>query len=198
MALNYPLDQPTSIGIEQIELRVSNATSISSSPFTYKQQVIAHGGQQWEASVTIPSVRKDAANAWKVLLIGLKGQIGTFYLGDPDCKEPQGTATVASATGIAGSDTVNLTLNGSLLAGDYIQLGSTSDGTAKLHILLEDINSSGTVNVWPNLRDNYVNSSVTLFDTKGVFRLKENITSWTINNISAYGISFEAVEAITG
>lgn len=198
MALTYPLAQPTTIGIEQIELRAVNAVAISSSPFTYKQQVVAHGGQRWEASVTIPSVRKDLAASWKAMLVGLKGQTGTFYLGDPDCASPRGTATSATATGLVGGDTVNLTMTGTLLAGDYIQLGSTGDGTAKLHQILEDIDGSGTVNIWPNLRNDYTGATVTLTNPKGVFRLKENITSWSINNASFYGISFEAIEAITG
>ena len=59
MAITYPLSTPTTIGIAQIELRAANTTSTSASPFTYKQQVISYGGQQWSASVSIPSVRRD-------------------------------------------------------------------------------------------------------------------------------------------
>jgi len=40
MSISYPLDMPTTIGIEQIELRAVNAVAISSSPFTYKQQIV--------------------------------------------------------------------------------------------------------------------------------------------------------------
>ena len=54
MALTYPLSTPTTIGIESIELRAVNAVATSQSPFTYKQQTVVHGGQRWEASVTIP------------------------------------------------------------------------------------------------------------------------------------------------
>lgn len=91
MALTYPLSTPTTIGIESIELRAANAVAVSQSPFTYKQQVISHGGQKWEASVNIPSVRRDKAAEWKAMLVGLKGQVGTFLLGDPDYTTPQGT-----------------------------------------------------------------------------------------------------------
>ena len=80
MTLSYPLNQPTTIGIESIELRAVNAVAVSQSPFTYKQQVISHGGQKWEASVTIPSVRRDLAAEWKAMLVGLKCQTGTFLL----------------------------------------------------------------------------------------------------------------------
>ena len=46
MAISYPLTTPTTIGIEQIELRAVNSVITSESPFTYKQQVISHGGQK--------------------------------------------------------------------------------------------------------------------------------------------------------
>ena len=92
MAISYPLATPTTIGIESIELRAVNAVAISQSPFTYQQQVISHGGQKWEASVSIPPVRRDLAAPWKAMLTALKGQTGTFLLGDPDYATPQGTA----------------------------------------------------------------------------------------------------------
>ena len=92
MAISYPLATPTTIGIESIELRAVNAVAISQSPFTFQQQVISHGGQKWEASVSIPPVRRDLAAPWKAMLTALKGQTGTFLLGDPDYATPQGTA----------------------------------------------------------------------------------------------------------
>ena len=196
MALTYPLTQPTTIGIEQIELRAVNAVATSQSPFTYKQQIISHGGQRWEASVTIPSVRRDLAAPWKAMLTGLKGPTGTFLLGDPDYATPRGTVSSCTLSGSAGSDAATVTMTGTLLAGDYIQLGA--DSTARLHQVLEDQDGSGTIQIWPNLRSDYTDASVTFNNSKGVFRLKESVTSWSINNASFYGISFEAVEAITG
>jgi hypothetical protein len=195
MALTYPLNQPTTIGIEQIELRAVNAVATSQSPFTYKQQIISHGGQRWEASVTIPSVRRDLAGAWKAMLVGLKGQTGTFLLGDPDYATPRGTVSSCTLSGNAGADSAIVTMTGTLLAGDYIQLGTSS--SARLHQVLEDQDGDGTIQLWPNLRTDYTDETVITASPKGVFRLRENITSWSINNASFYGISFEAVEAIT-
>ena len=93
MAISYPLDTPTTIGIESIELRAMNAVAVSQSPFTYKQQVISHQGQIWSASVSIPSVRRDLAADWKAMLVALKGSVGTFLLGDPDYVTPRGTVS---------------------------------------------------------------------------------------------------------
>lgn len=196
MAISYPLDTPTTIGIESIELRAFNAVSTSQSPFTSKQQVIAHTGQKWEASVTIPSVRRDKAAEWKAMLVALKGQTGTFLLGDPDYVSPRGTVTSCAVTGSAGDDTVAVTMTGSLLAGDYIQLGSGS--SAKLHQVLIDQTGNGQLEIWPALRSDYTSETAITDSPKGVFRLNQNVSAWSINNASFYGISFEAVEVITG
>ena len=195
MALSYPLNTPTSIGIESIELRAVNAVAVSQSPFTYKQQVISHGGQKWEASVTIPSVHRDKAAEWKALLVGLKGQVGTFLLGDPDYATPQGTVSSCTLTGSVGDETVDVIMTGTLKAGDYIQLGGGS--SAKLHQVLLDQNGTGSLEIWPALRSDYTGATVVFNSPKGVFRLSNNVTSWSINNASIYGISFEAVEALT-
>jgi hypothetical protein len=194
MALSYPLATPTTIGIESIELRAVNAVAVSQSPFTYKQQVISHGGQKWEASVNIPSVHRDKAAEWKAMLVGLKGQAGTFLLGDPDYATPQGTVSSCVLTGDAGEDSADVVMTGTLKAGDYIQLGSGSG--AKLHQVLLDQDGDGTIQIWPSLRSTYSSATVTFNSPKGVFRLATNMTSWSINNASIYGISFEAVEAV--
>ena len=194
MPLSYPLATPTTIGIESIELRAVNAVAVSQSPFTFKQQVISHGGQKWEASVNIPSVHRDKAAEWKAMLVGLKGQTGTFLLGDPDYATPQGTVSSCVASGSAGDDAVSVVMTGTLKAGDYIQLGSGA--SSKLHQVLLDQDGDGSLEIWPSLRTNYSNQSVVFNAPKGVFRLATNMTSWSINNASIYGISFEAVEAV--
>lgn len=196
MAISYPLSTPTTIGIESIELRAVNAVATSQSPFTFKQQVVAHQGQRWEASVNIPSVRRDKAAAWKAMLTALKGQVGTFLLGDPDYDSPQGTVSSCVLSGSAGDPTATVVMTGSLLAGDYIQLGSGS--SAKLHQVLVDQTGDGDLEIWPDLRSDYTSASVVTSSPKGVFRLSQNMSSWSIDNASFYGIAFEAIEVISG
>ena len=175
MAITYPLATPTSIGIESIELRAVNSVAISQSPYTYKQQVVSHGGQKWEASVTIPSVHRDKAAQWKAMLVALKG--------------------ACTLSGTAGDESASVAMTGTLKAGDYIQLGSAS--SARLHQVLNDQSGDGSIDIWPPLRSTYTSAIVTFDAPKGVFRLANNVTSWSINSASIYGISFEAVEAIT-
>jgi len=194
MAITYPLSAPTSIGIAEITLRARNAVATSESPFSFSQQIVRHPGQRWEADVSLPPVRKDLLAPWLSMLIALRGQFGTFLLGDPDFTGPQGTATSATVSGAVGSETLTFSMSGTLLAGDYIQVGSGS--SARLYRLLEDRSGGGTAEVWPALRATYSSTSATLTNPRGVFRLAAPATEWSINNNNAYGISFSAVEVI--
>jgi hypothetical protein len=194
MAIIYPLNTPTSIGIEGIELRAVNVVSTSQSPFTFKQQVVSFPGQRWEASVSIPLVHRDLAAPWKAFLTSLKGQAGTFLLSDPDYATAQGDVSSCTLSGVTGSGTATVVMTGTLKAGDYIQLGSGS--SSKLHQVLADQTGDGSLEIWPNLREDYTDATVTYNNAKGVFRLATNITSWSINNSSTYGISFDAIEVL--
>ena len=194
MAISYPLALPTSIGIAEITLSANNAVAISQSPFTFQQQIIRHPGQRWTASVSIPPVRRDLAEPWVAFLLAMNGPVGTFLLGDPNGKAPQGTATSATITGTAGSASPTITMTGTLLAGDYIQIGSGA--TATLHKVLQDRNGTGTIEIWPALRSTVSSATVTLTNTVGRFRLSGNQQSFSINETSVYGISFDCVEAL--
>ena len=189
------MNTPTTIGIESITLRAVNSVTTSQSPFTYKQQVIDFGGQRWEASVSIPSVHRDKAAEWVAMLMALRGPVGTFLLGDPDYATPRGDATSVTLSGTAGDSTASVVMTGTLKAGDYIQLGAGS--AARLHKVLVDQTGDGNLEIWPSLRSTYTNETVNLDSPKGVFRLKQNMTEWSINNASFYGVSFEAIEVIT-
>jgi len=194
MAITFPLSIPTSICIESIQLRAVNAVATSESPFTFRQQVVAHQGQRWEASVSVGVRRRNLAAPWKAFLTALNGPSGTFLLGDPDYATPQGTVSACTLSGSAGDETATITMTGTLKAGDYIQLGGGS--SARLHQVLQDQSGSGSLEIWPALRDDYSGAAVTFNAPKGVFRLASNVSSWSINNVSTYSISFEAVEVL--
>ena len=194
MSISYPLALPTSIGIAEITLSANNAVATSQSPFTFQQQIIQHPGQRWTASVSIPPVRRDLAEPWVAFLLSLNGPVGTFLLGDPNAKAPQGTATSATISGAAGSASPTITMTGTLLAGDYIQIGSGA--TATLHKVLVDRSGTGTLEIWPALRSIASSATVTLTNTVGRFRLSGTQQSFGINNASVYGISFDCVEAL--
>ena len=200
MAIAYPISIPTGIGIAEIELRAINAVALSRSPFTFDSQAHAYPGQMWQADITIPQTNNiEVAEEWVAFLLSLRGQFGTFLLGDPLRTTLRGTATSCSVTGSSGDSTVSATVpNGqTLLRGDYIQLGSGA--TSTLHKVLVDYTGTGSASnleIWPALRTDRSSATATLSNTKGVFRLSSNEQAWSINESNAYGITFGAMEAI--
>ena len=194
MAISYPVNTPTNIGIANITFSAENAVAISQSPFTFQQQVVAHPGQRWAASISLPPMKRQDAEAWVAFLLSLYGQVGTFLLSDPNCPAPRGTATSATLTGTVGSTSPTITMTGTLLAGDYISLGTGA--SARLHKVVQNRSGTGVVEIWPALRSSYTDTAVDLTEAKGRFRLKDNITQWSINEISSYGITFDCVEAL--
>jgi hypothetical protein len=194
MALSYPLSTPTSIGIAQIEFRAVNAVAYSQSPFTFQGQAHVYQGQAWQVDISLPPVRKDLAEDWVAFLLSLRGQYGTFLLGDPNYDGPRGTATTLAVTGSAGDTSVTATLNGSLKAGDWFSLGSGT--STRLYKVVQDIASTGTMEIYPALRADASSATADVSTPKGCFRLASNETAWSINEMSAYGISFGGMEAL--
>jgi len=194
MAISYPLNMPTNIGMASIELRAKNTVAVSMSPFTYKSQTHSYDGQMWEADVTLPPMNRDDAESWVAFLMSMKGRAGSFLLYDPSAKSARGTTNSATVSGSVGDDSVTVTMSGTLKAGDYIQLGAASDAT--LHKVLVDKSGSGTLEVWPKLRKDRSSVSAVLVNASGVFRLASNETSWSVDNASFFGISFGATEVL--
>jgi len=209
MAISYPLSTPTVTGIQSIRLIARNTIAVTTSPFTYKQQILKHSGARWEADITLPPMKREKAEEWNAFLLSLNGQYGTFLLADPLGATPRGSASSAPGTPLVNgaSQTGNIlaidgcpnSATGYLKAGDYIQLGSAS--STRLYKVLEDIdtNASGeaSISIWPDLRESPSdNQAVTVSNAKGLFRLASNESSFNINQASVYGITFGAVEAI--
>lgn len=208
MAETYPLSTP-SLDIASIRLVGRTAVASVESPFTYTQQIHRHQGEGWTADIMLPPMKQDTAEAWVSFLLRLRGQFGTFLLGDPIGQTARGSASTTPGTPVvagAGQTGDNLNIDGLpisatgyLKAGDYIQLGSGA--TATLHKVLEQVDTDGTgaatLNLFPKVRTAPAdNAVVTVENCKGVFRLAVSETSWDINSASVYGLTFAAVEAL--
>lgn len=209
MAETYPLAFPTQTGIARVEITATDVVAITESPFTFSQQVVRHAGARWSATITIPPVKREDSEYWNSFLLRLRGQFGTFLLGDPNGATPRGSAASAAGTPLVnGASQTGNNLNidglpasatGYLKAGDYIQLGTGA--SARLYKVLEDVSSNGsgeaTLNLWPDLRSSpNDDATVVVSNAKGVFRLTSNEAVWTINNAGFYAINFAAVEAL--
>ena len=209
MAITYPLNLPTQAGIASIRLIANNVVSTSTSPFTFKQQVVKHSGERWEADVSLPPMNRDDGEEWVGFLLSLGGPYGTFLLGDPLGATPRGSASTAPGSPAVNGDdqTGNLlaidgcpsSATGYLKAGDYIQIGTGA--SSRLHKVLQraDSNSGGqaTLAIWPALRESPIDGAqIIVSSCVGLFRLNSGQTSWDINQASVYGMTFGAVEAI--
>jgi len=93
MAESYPIALPTHTGIAQIRLLARDVVGVSTSPFNLKQQTFRHPGQRWEADITLPPMQRADAEQWAAFLLRMRGQYGTFLLGDPANATPRGTAS---------------------------------------------------------------------------------------------------------
>ena len=208
MAISYPLALPTHTGIARIELRATNAVAYSRSPFTFAGQAHAYAGKAWQADVTLPSMKREDAERWVAWLISLKGQLGTFYLGDPAATTPLGSArdtdTILVDGAVSSGDTIAIdsapaSQTDYLKAGDYMQIGTGVN--RQLFKVLNDVDTDGTgsatVDVWPNVRTSIADdAAVTVQSAQGIFRLASNEQSFSINEASIYGITFGAIEAV--
>lgn len=207
MAITYPLDLPSHTGIAKIDLRAVQVTAMTMSPFTYRQQVVVHPGQRWEAEISLPPMKRADAEQWVGWLLSLRGRVGTFLLGDPLASSPigegGGTPIVRGADQTGDSITIDgCTANQSkwLARGDYIQLGSGA--SSQLYKVTQDATTDSfgatTLEIWPELRSSPTdNSTVTVDAPKGLFRLSTNEINWSINEASVFGVTFPAVEVIS-
>ena len=174
-----------SVGFEKMTMRLKSATQISTSPFTFDQQVHEHQGVRWEAEVTLPPLARSEAKQVEGFFASLRGQSGTFTMGNPLHTT---TATGTITSGAANATTVTGTLSNAVV-GDYFATGGA------LYIIT-GIDSS-TFDIMPPLRA-AISSSTQLDFTlpQGTWRLSSNDVEWDIDKSSFYSFTFACVEAL--
>lgn len=175
------------VGFTSMTMRLRSATAISSSPFTYDQQVYQHQGVCWEAEVTLPPLKRSEAKEVEAFFAALRGQGGTFTMGNP--LHNVASATGSITLGTKGATTVTGTVSSHVEVGDYFEVGGA------LYILTAE--NASTLEIMPPLRT-AISTSTSLDFTlpKGSWRLASNEIEWSINRASLYGFTFACVEAI--
>lgn len=133
------------------------------------------------------------ADAEAVIGFLLAAQRGTFYFQDYANTSPRGsvTGTLTVASGSANTSTLGISgATGTFAVGDWLQI-STS-----LYKVVQ-VNSSSSVDLFPVLRSSYAaGTAITYTNAKGVFRLSEPLTNWSIDNAKIYGVAFGIVEDV--
>ena len=170
-----------------------SATSRNISPFTFQTQQYNWSGQAWMGSVECPPMIR--ADAEEIVGFLLAAQRGTFYFQDYANPSPRGSITGTLTVSSATANTTTLTMintdgSGLFAVGDWLQI-STS-----LYKVIQ-LNGVGNVDVFPVLRKSYAaTTSIVKTNAKGVFRLAQPTTEWSIELASVYGISFSIVEDV--
>ena len=207
MAHSYPLDLPSS-SFTQSNWKLKRAIAVSESPFTGAQQVHEYDYALWQAVMTLPPQKRSTAADWTAFFLKLHGRAGTFLMGDPDAKLPQGSIT--GGVSVRGDYSVGaheLELQTSVLSGtdvfkvgDYIQIDE--GGSSKLHMIVEttgltDGNGVISVDVEPYLKVSIPSGTTVIYENpKGLFRMDNSALGWDADYVSRYGFTFSCTEAI--
>lgn len=205
MAIAYPLSLPDSRAFSRLRITARSVVAVAQSPFTGQQQVQEHQGQWWEAECALPPMRRATAEQWLSFFLKLNGRKGTFLMGDTAGAAARGTiagSPVVDGAHAARSATLALrgiTAGTTLLAGDYVQVGS--GGSARLHKNLSDVTADGvgkmTLDIWPSLRAALSDgATVVTAGCQTTWRLAANEMPFDIGAGLLYGVTFAAVEAI--
>ena len=176
---------------------MARAVASSKSPFTGHEQVYPYDMACWQATMTLPPMKRAQAGAWQAFFMLLKGRANTFLLGDPDGKSPQGGATTCSvaSTGAIEATSISLTLNGTVKAGDYVQFGTGA--TSQLHMITADANAGTvTASIEPALKVAVGTGTASVLNTACVMRMDDNKLGWDADHVSKYGFSFSCTEAL--
>ena len=202
---SYPLTFPTVVGVQTQRFSLVRTVAVSSSPFTGQDQIVQHEGEYWTTQIKFPPMLKNNASVILAFLLQLRGRRGTFSIGDQDRKTIQGTATGTVRVNGASQTGNQVALDGFTAdranvfkAGDYIQIGSY------MYMVTEDVTANGSgeanVKIEPALRqgiETIANDATVIYtNAKTIMRLDSNETGWDTDQVSKYGITLSATEAL--
>ena len=85
------ITMPTTPNFIRSNFRLVRAVGSISSPYTGKIRTQEYDGVFWEATVTLPPMRRDVASNWQSFLLELEGPINHFKFADPDAITNIGT-----------------------------------------------------------------------------------------------------------
>lgn len=204
MTISFPLNLPDVKSPVRVTLSLVTNVAICRSVYTFAQHKQVHAGKSWAAEITLPPMEREDAEAWQSFLLSLDGPTGTFLLGDPLGKTPQGIATGTPL--VNGSSQSGSTLStrgwtastiGILKAGDYIQVNQ------RLYKLKADVDSDSSgiavLDIWPDIRQAAPTdgTAITTSNCTGLFQLASNqVCLFAADKDRTYDISFSAVEAL--
>ncbi len=85
------ITMPTTPNFIRSNFTLKRAVGSVASPYTGKVRTQEYDGVYWEATVTLPPMRRDVAKNWQSFLLELNGPVNHFKFADPDALNQQGT-----------------------------------------------------------------------------------------------------------
>ena len=198
IAISYPLALPTSPVPVSTDINLDYAVGIATAPHSFAAQTQDWQGRMWRARVTLPAMLRATADSWLVFFSLLRGQKGSFLMGDWDRRTARGTiaGTVlvkgASQTG-NGVAVDGATPSTTLLKGDHIQIEN------RLYRVCADLtfdgSGEGTIQVEPDLRSAPADNAVVTYSSpKGLWRLAQNFVASPSDFNGVHTLAFDAIE----
>lgn len=206
MSITYPLSFPSTLTIEEFEIRIRTSAAQNISPFSLSQQVYDFGGEIWEFSGSMPTMVRENAAIYSSFLMSLRGIVGTFLMPIPDSKNPLGSwgGTPVVDGGSQTGDTLAirglpLSQTGCAKAGDFIQIGTGNN--TRLYRVVEDADSDGsgdmTVTIVPRLRESPADGETVVYqNAQGRFRLDERTAAYAASPSKLYNMKITCREAL--
>lgn len=189
---------------KHIEWSFENIVGRIVSPFTGQEQVQNWQASWPEASLSYPPMKNATFQPWAAFLMALQGAANILQFGDPLMTAPRGTGSGTPVVNGAGQTGYSISTrgwtasaNGVLLPGDYLQIGFRLYryvGTVPLNA-----NGSGVAiaAIWPNIRESPLDgTAISLNNTQGVWRMKNNAPKWAVSPGGIYLVTFEIKEFI--
>ncbi len=195
MAISYPLTLPSSPNFSGARFGFQANVTVFKSPLSGIEQVLERPGGMWAVTYSLPPIKTASEiGEWTAFFSSLRGMAGTFEGFDPVRTTPRGTVSSCVVNGASQTGaTLAVTMTGTLLKGDYIEL----DNTLRYHQVVVDLSGSGNLEIEPALRESpSTGSNITFTNPKCQMRLTGNRIGWDQSDAQIYGFSFSAVEAL--
>ena len=155
---------------------------VSTSQASGAVQARTFGPPRWALNLVAPEVQRPSEAAlWESVLVRLRGRVNTLAAPDPGKLQPRGTRRGVLALGAAaaaGATTLNITGTGTLLTGDWLQIGAGL-GSSQLVKVMSDASGSA-VQIEPPLRQAFaISTQVTWDKPLAYYRLNSEPSGWT-------------------
>ena len=101
---------PSTPNFVRSNFKLNRTVGAVTSPYTGKVRTQEYDGVFWEATVTLPPMRRDVAKNWQSFLLECNGMVNHFKFADPDALTNQGTYDADDLKAKNRINTTNITL----------------------------------------------------------------------------------------